>query len=119
MIEWAKEVGKSVRQRSARQQATIKNHGTMPLYMYSKPMLIHDDIMMDDEGDNVTELVGAVEQGEQEFEFDDCSEDESEGLIVDKDDEGDDVSCEVSESESSETDEPVDDVKVDNLLLPS
>ena len=77
-----------------------ENAGTMPLYMHSKPMLIHDDIMIDDEGDNVTELVGAVEQGEQEFEFDDCSEDENDGSIDDKDDDGDDVSCDESESES-------------------
>ena len=72
-------------------------------------MSIHDDIMMDDEGDNVTELVGAVEQGEQEFEFDDCSEDENDGSIDDKDE--DDVSCDESESESSETDEQVDKVE--------
>ena len=71
-----------------------------------------DDIMIDDEGDNVTELVGAVEQGEQEFEFDDCSEDENDGSIDDKDDDGDDVSCDESESESSETDELVDKVEV-------
>ena len=101
MIEWAKEFGKSVRQRSARQQTTKKTAGTLPLFMYSKPMSIHDDIMMDDEGDNVAELVVGVEQGQQEFEFDDCSKDENEGSIADKDDGGDDLSCDENRSESS------------------
>ena len=44
MTAWAMEVGKPVRQRSARQETTKKKCGTLPLYMYRQELTIGDDV---------------------------------------------------------------------------
>ena len=71
MKEWAQEHGKSVRQRSARQETTKKKAGTLPLSMYRRPQPILDDVHNDENEDGeANEIQSEEEEYEQEMEYD-------------------------------------------------
>ena len=70
MKEWAQEHGKSVRQRSARQETTKKKAGTLPLSMYRRPQPILDDVHNDENEDGeANEIQSEEEEYEQEMEY--------------------------------------------------
>ena len=79
MHDWANEVGKPVRQRSARQETTKKKCGTLPLGMYQRKQTINDDvpdILENDENFNQNE-----EEEDQVLEYDTNSDNEEEQTI--------------------------------------
>ena len=65
MKEWAQEHGKSVRQRSARQETTKKKAGTLPLSMYRRPQPILDDVHDDENEDGEA---NEIQSEEEEYE---------------------------------------------------
>ena len=88
MVEWAKEFGKPVRQRSARQQTTKKNAGTLPLSMFYKPMPIHHDDNVESETSEVVDQESELSEAvghcdDQEFEYDNVSDDDETRSNVD------------------------------------
>ena len=70
MKEWAQEHGKSVRQRSARQETTKKKAGTLPLSMYRRPQPILDDVHNhENEDGEANEIQSEEEEYEQEMTY--------------------------------------------------
>ena len=52
MREWAREYGKPVKQRLARQETAKKKAGTLSMFIYRRPTQVQEDIeLIEDEGD--------------------------------------------------------------------
>ena len=115
MREWAREYGKPVKQRSARQETAKKKAGTLPMFMYRRPTQVQEDIeLIEDEGDADEEVNEEDEvEVEQEMEYD---PDESEmEMELDSNTQDDSHEPKTDDSDSSDSDSDDDESVESNL----
>merc|ERR1712208_143186 len=71
MSNWATEYGKPVRQRTARQETTKKKAGTLPLYVYRRPIPIREDTTL---VDSIQAAQGQIDEYDSDSDASDMEE---------------------------------------------